>query len=159
MIRHNYMKKEIPLLLQEKDYTCGPACIRMVAAYYGIRRTEHYFEKIMNTTDTKGTHTANMQEGARSMGLDSYARTHVSIREIQNSILSGFIPIVLYFYVPEKEGHYAIVKKISRGRIFFIDPYAGANHSYSIRYFLKIWHGAHERKKKWSLFVRKESSA
>lgn len=159
MIHYNYMKKEIPLLLQEKDYTCGPACMRMVASRYRIHRTEYYFEKIMNTTSTKGTHTSDMQKGARCVGLDSYAHTHVSIREIRNSILSGLIPIVLYFYVPQQEGHYAIVKKISRERIFLIDPYAGAKHSYSIGYFLRIWHGAHERKKRWALFVGKKSSA
>lgn len=31
---------KIPYFKQNRDYTCGPACLRMVLAYYGIQQDE-----------------------------------------------------------------------------------------------------------------------
>ena len=40
------MKLEVPYFKQEKSTTCGPACIRMVLEYNGIRLSEKELEDI-----------------------------------------------------------------------------------------------------------------
>ena len=41
----------IPYFKQESWYTCGPACLRMVLAFFGIARTEAEVMKECDTTE------------------------------------------------------------------------------------------------------------
>lgn len=124
---------------QQKDYTCGPACMKMVLSEMGRNISEKTLEKELKTSPKSGTGIRAFCRLARKMGMKAFSKKNSSIREMKSLLKDNFI-IVCYYYKPEKTGHYAIVKRFSAEKIYLIDPWCGPNCSYSIEKFRKIWH-------------------
>lgn len=75
---------------------------------------------------------------------------------LRQLIKAKFIIIVEYYIYRHKEAHYSIVKKISRGSIYFLDPWFGPRHKYRLAYFNRVWRDGFKKnsRKKWYFAVR-----
>ncbi|PIN94126.1 hypothetical protein COU56_03175, partial [Candidatus Pacearchaeota archaeon CG10_big_fil_rev_8_21_14_0_10_31_9] len=49
------MMVQIPYYEQETNYTCGPACMRMVLGSLGIKKSEKQITKLIGTNKIRGT--------------------------------------------------------------------------------------------------------
>lgn len=123
------MPEKPPLYKQEAGYSCAPACLRMVLAYFGIFETE---ERLIELSDC-------MPDGTRPLGLIDAARNYgfketrkynqLSLDDLKYIIEQKLYPIV-YVGVclsplsrPEK--HAMVVVAIDEDRVEVLDPLRG----------------------------------
>ncbi|MBW3016995.1 C39 family peptidase [Candidatus Woesearchaeota archaeon] len=130
---------EMPFFSQETDYTCGPACARMMLARFGIAATENELAELLGTTSDSGTDQSAFNRLAEKYGLDYVSRHSASFSELRELSGKGYAVTVCFFFQPEKVSHYAVVSSLSGSRINLLDPWKGPEHNYSTSYFSKLW--------------------
>jgi ABC-type bacteriocin/lantibiotic exporter with double-glycine peptidase domain len=50
---------------------CGPACLRIVAAFFGVRRSEQALALACRTSKVRGTTGENLLKAARMLGFQA----------------------------------------------------------------------------------------
>lgn len=137
---------------QKNNWGCGPAVARIVLHHHDIVCSMRQAAKEMGTT-RGGTENTGLIRFLRKNGLQPKAKEKAELSEV-GKLLKKNIIVVAYWIPKNKEAHYSILKRIKSGRVFFHDPWYGANHSYSLSYFQKNWHdGGTEQR--WMLAVGK----
>ncbi len=130
---------KVPYFLQKTDYTCGPASLQMVLAFYGIEATEEELATELETNSDIGTLHHNIIEGVKSRGLYTYVNDKGTINELR-SLLDLKVPVVVRFIEPyDDEDHYSVVVGANRFFITVHDPSNGAKQYYTHRSFLRRW--------------------
>jgi len=137
---------------QEQNWSCGPAVVRMVLSSFGIRKSEEELIEILGSNNKIGTANKNMVEFFKGNGFSLIEKENSKIADLKRFYDDGFRIIVNYYCHYEKEGHFAVVKLIDNKRIYLYDPALGEKHSYSLKYFNKIWYGK-GGERKWFLAV------
>jgi ABC-type bacteriocin/lantibiotic exporter with double-glycine peptidase domain len=145
---------------QQTDYTCGPACMRTVLRSFGINRSEQRLVRSMKTSKKYGTRTAHFLRLASSFQLPSYTRSQATLADVSHALENKYKVIILRFLPEFREAHYAIVKKITASKIYFLDPWYGPKHSLNLTQFNKTWRGKINRteKKRWFFAVKKNQN-
>jgi ABC-type bacteriocin/lantibiotic exporter with double-glycine peptidase domain len=147
---------KLPYFKQKTDYTCGPACVRMILANFKIKKPEHILSKELKTSKKRGTLTKELISLFKKYNFQAISHKNSSLGEIKNLLSQNYLIILLHYIPSEKLDHYSIAKKITNTHIFLLDPYLGKNHSYKLKEYSKIWHSdpRFEKKKKWFLAVK-----
>jgi ABC-type bacteriocin/lantibiotic exporter with double-glycine peptidase domain len=122
------MPGRLPLYIQETEYSCAPACLKIVLESFGVIHTE---EELRNLTDCtpSGTNALSLVDVCRKLeflGTRKYSLTFDELKEVLNE---GLHPIV-YLRVMLSEGHIpqmhsVIVELIDREGVHLIDPWRG----------------------------------
>ncbi len=143
----------IPFYRQQTEWTCGVACVRMVLASQGIKKSEKELAKLLKTNKNKlGTLHREIARFFEDLKLNYVVMRNSSISDLKHFQKQKYCIIVGYFLLEHNCGHYAVVKKIG-GKIHLIDPWYGPKHSYSIKEFKKIWYDG-EGEKQWFVAVK-----
>jgi predicted double-glycine peptidase len=77
----------VPHYQQERDYSCVPACVRMVLAFYGQDHAESDL-RILLRTRVAGTSTANVMLKLPGLGFD-VAVTSATFYELEQNVRAG----------------------------------------------------------------------
>lgn len=117
---------KLPFFKQESWYTCGPACLRMVLAFFGITKTEAEIIKECDTTEL-GTTTVKISTAAYKLGLKSSPLKNANIDDIKIELRKGRPVIVLidssYLYGGISGfGHFIVLVGFSDEEIIYHDP-------------------------------------
>ncbi len=128
----------IPYYRQEKDWSCGAACFRMVLASLGIYRSERYIIKLLGTNGRYGTRNKSFPLLAEKYLFDHIVQRNSSLDELRLAYRKGYKIIVNYHLRDEDTGHFSVVDKITAGSISLFDPWDG-RRKYSLSLFLKAW--------------------
>jgi predicted double-glycine peptidase len=149
-----------PFHLQKTQHTCGPAAMRMVLEYCGIKKSEEEIAALMHTTEKKGTPTENFSRLAKAFDLECITAEHARLQDLKFLRDQNYLVIVCYFYPTEKVDHYSIVKKIQNNHIYFWDPFFGTHHKYFLPYFRNIWRSDpnDDDKKHWFFALKPKST-
>lgn len=148
---------EIPFYKQKEDYTCGPVTIKMVLGFYGVKESVENLKNKCHVSETKGTTRANMIKVLKNFGLYVHAHADASLEEVGELLKKGKAVVVNFREPSSNEGHYAVARGISGGKIFLRDPYNGADFSLKIKEFTAGWHGYHKSvNKNWIMAVSQE---
>jgi predicted double-glycine peptidase len=140
----------MPVGEQQTKYSCGAACLRIIAKRYGIHKTEQEFMKLLGTTPKDGTWPENLIEIGKKLGLNVHDKMGMSIDELK-SLLDKKIPVICSFQAwgdkknyskKNKDGHYAIAIGYNDKEIMFEDPSIRDGKRGSLKYkdFLSRWH-------------------
>lgn len=140
----------IPYFKQETNYTCGAACMRMVLAAMGIKKTEKQLANLLQTNKKIGTWHKNIPELAEKYLFDYTIVREAKFSNLKEYSKNGWHTIVCF--TRESVPHYAVVKKVSFHRIYLLDPYYGPEVSFTRRQFKKKWHD-HENKR-WFIAIK-----
>ena len=146
------MKKQLLRFIQPNQWTCGPACAKVVLNFFGIQVTLNSLISQLRITPEKGTDHHDFIRVFRENGLHVQEFENASLEQLA-SVLKHDVAIVGYWIPYYKEGHYAIVKQIDSNRVYLHDTWFGPNHSYKRSYFLRNWFD--EDSKRWMISVRK----
>ena len=128
-------------VIQQMDETdCGAACIAMIAMHYGLRRSITSIRQVSGT-DTKGTNLAGMVTASKKIGFEAHA-----LKGNEEALTSELpVPFIVHLARSSDRGtllHFAVVKKISKKKVFLLDPDSSfGKHSMTKEEFLKIWTG------------------
>lgn len=139
---------KIPYFKQNRDYSCGPVCLRMVLAFYRINQDEVTLS-IMCQTNLFGTAARDIARVANQLGLEArtaYFEQLSTIRESladQNPVLTVVDLGQLYEREEYKHArHMVVVSEIADKLIRFHDPLMGANMSLDTALFERAWNAA-----------------
>ena len=123
------MPNKPPLYKQETKYSCAPACLRMVLAYFGILETE---EKLIGLSDCMldGTRPLGLIDAAKNYGFKETRKyNQLTLDDLKYIIEQRLYPIV-YVGVrlsplirPEK--HAMVVVAIDENSVEVLDPLRG----------------------------------
>ena len=127
---------DVPKYKQTTDYTCGPACLRVVLAFYGREVSEKEIAQQISTTH-HGTPPSKLLEGAWSYGLKGRWRKNSSINDLRRYVEEGTPVIVNWF--SHDDGHYSVVVGVDDKKVTLLDPEDGKLHSMPHEVFLRVW--------------------
>jgi len=135
----------VPYHKQNRDYTCGPACLRMALEYWGFQQDEVSLSMLCKTTVT-GTGLAEIAEAAQELGFVAEWKRGAKISELTNALKQG-IPVMAMvdarllhdIEVPIPVGHMIVIVAIDTNTIFYHDPEVGSEQSVSRPIFSQAW--------------------
>lgn len=133
------MKLKVPYYRQKKIYTCGPACLRMVLAYFGKKWSIGQIIRNSGTTAKYGTSPRKMVSAAKRAGLIVRVSKNSTLQEIRKQLDFGRPVVVCYREPAYNEGHYAVAVGYRSDKFIFNDPWHGQNFLIKADDFLKRW--------------------
>ena len=128
---------------QEQPHTCALACLRIVAEYYGLARSEAELLALCQTT-LDGTTPEALAEAVQQLGLAA------TLRFDDPAILSTGIrqqqPVIVYLGIPapslEVEIHAVVVSDVTHEMVTFLDPTDGTEQAQERGIFFAHWQNA-----------------
>lgn len=111
---------------------CGPACLRMVAKYYGKNFSLQRLRDISGI-NREGVSLLGISEAAEKIGM----RTTGARLDMQQ-LAETELPIILHW----DQNHFIILYKIKKGKYYIADPAKGLLE-YKEKEFLAHWLGTH----------------
>jgi ABC-type bacteriocin/lantibiotic exporter with double-glycine peptidase domain len=138
-------KLDVPYHQQNRDYTCGPACLRMVLEYWDFQQDEVSLSMLCGTT-IAGTGLAEIAEAARKLGFEAEWKRNAKFSELTNALKRG-IPVMAIvdarllhdIEMPLPVGHLIVIIAIDANTIFYHDPEAGREQNVSRSKFIQAW--------------------
>jgi len=130
--------RNVPYFAQEKDYACGPACIRAVLASFGIYETEQKIRNRMRSGPLFGTRHHQFGRICKDLGLFSNTRTNATLHTIERALASNRC-VIVNFLNDEGTSHYAVVNKLTESHIILNDPWKGEKQTLLRKDFEEKW--------------------
>jgi predicted double-glycine peptidase len=164
---------------QVTEYSCGPAAVQSVLAYWGHEVDQQKLMQVFSTTEEVGTHPEDMVTGLRALGLDAEMKENCTVDELAE-FTSTFGPVIALGQVWRSEsgpavsaaddwgsGHYFIVLGVDEDNVYCQDPYLGMCKGFAPRsVFEEHWHQAmggdlakNRKLMHVAIFIRGEKSA
>lgn len=135
---------------QQKEYTCGPASLRIVLNYYGKKLKEKRIVKIAHASRYEGTRQALMVLAFRKLGYKTIVRFPATVKDIE-SFVRKEVPVIVN-YQAWGYGHYSVVVGFNNTHLLLLDPLKGARRKIRKDLFAKRWHGSQQgEKRRWML--------
>lgn len=137
------MKLEVPYFKQEKSTTCGPACIRMVLDYNGIRLSEKELEEIFETS-WLGNTCEELASGVEKLGFLSEVVENFTLESLKETlnrempVIALLDPAVLYGGL-QGFGHFVIIIGLEQNVIYYHDSDMGMELAKDVQSFFISW--------------------
>lgn len=109
------MKRSFPFVSQFDTMDCGPACICMIAEYYGKSYSLSYIRR-HSYLSKEGVSLLGMSEAANKIGIES----SVFKETIEDLIDENPTPCILYW----RKSHFVVlfkIKKKNKQTFFYVD--------------------------------------
>jgi len=120
---------KFPVFIQHDTNDCGPACLRMIAKYYG----KHYSLESLREHSyitRSGVSLLGISEAAEDIGFRTKG-LKVSFEQLKKDVIH---PCIVFW----KQEHFVVVYKIRKGKVFVSDPAFG-NIVYNENEFIRSW--------------------
>lgn len=139
---------------KQKPSFCGPACLKMVLGYWGVKASMNRLGTLARTTTSRGTRAECMVRAARHFGFTGFVMSNVPFAHLRRYLEKKIPVIINWFY--ETEGHYSVVVGIDKDTIYLRDPSDGRMRSLPLSVFAGIWFDfSLPLSRKSKLFVRR----
>jgi predicted double-glycine peptidase len=134
-------KKAIKLLnvrpFQETSGFCGPASLKMVLAYYGVRKSERALARLAGATRSRGVEAPGLAKAARRLGFTARIKDRATLADVKRHIKKG-IPVIVDWFSKD-DGHYSVVVGITGSTIYLQDPEIGRVRAMDTKTFKRVW--------------------
>jgi ATP-binding cassette subfamily B protein len=135
------MIRRFPFFSQLDAMDCGPACLRMVAAFHG-RDYPLPFLREQSLVDREGASLLGLARAAEAIGLEAMA-VQVPFRSTEPD-RTGLADLPLPCIVHWKGDHFVVVYRMDRRYVWIADPETGRQRLDHAA-FQRDWRGAAER--------------
>lgn len=122
----------------QKSSFCGPASLKMVLDYFGIKKSEKELAKLSGCSKSKGVEAESLLKAAQKLGLKGFIKDFSKIKDIKKYVVKKKIPVIVDWF-SEDEGHYSAVVGIDNKNIYLQDPELGKVRKLKIQDFKRIW--------------------
>ena len=123
--------------LKQSPSFCGPVCLKMVLAYYGVQKSEKGLARACKTTQEYGTTSTGVVRGSRKIGFKATLRWRSSFSDIAKLLKNNVPPIVNWFSVDDV--HYSVVIGLDKKYVYIVDPEIGRRRKIERKKFLPLW--------------------
>jgi len=122
--------------MQSRDGFCGPASLRMILGYYGLKKSERELGKLTNCS-INGAPASEIVNAAKSLGFDANYSDNNTWENLYNEVRKNGPVIVDWF--SQLSGHYSPVYDIYKNSIVLADPEYGFVRDMKKEEFLPLW--------------------
>jgi len=129
-LTHNVTVDSEGVVLQARNYTCGPAALATVLQRLGVNTTEDELAGLAGTTED-GTTMQGLLEAARAKGMNATGMK-LNISELTENMIA--------YTINDGTGHYTVINEITNDTIKLADPSLG-NIEMNIEEFAEIYSG------------------
>lgn len=116
---------------------CGPACLKMVLEYYGIKKSEKELAELSKAKPHTGVSAEGLLKATKVLGLKGLAKDFSEIKDIKEHIDKKIPVIVDWFSI--NDGHYSVVVDVDKNNIYLQDPELGRIQTINLDTFKRIW--------------------
>lgn len=115
------MSRSFPFYKQHDSMDCGPACLRMIAKYYGKSYSLPFLREKCYL-DKAGVSMRGISEASELIGLRSLAvKIPLHDNKDQPSLMQAPLPAILYW----NQNHFVCLYKINSKHVWISDPSSG----------------------------------
>lgn len=128
---------------QETDYSCFPACIRMLLDYQGVKKEEKGLRLLFHTTPLKGGSWPRVKDGLKELNIEFEWGINFSLEELK-SLVQQNMPVVVSIDIvflggDEHQSHTVVVTEMTDEFVIVHDPERGESMRIDIKQFLEAW--------------------
>ncbi len=143
-----YFMSRFPVFIQHDSNDCGPACLRMIAKYYGKNYSIESFRQRCYISH-EGVSLLGISEAAEAIGFRTRG-LKLSFEQLKTDIP---LPCIAHW----NQEHFIIIRKITNKVVYVVDPAFG-EISYSNSDFLKGWASTVEDGEKLGICLQLETT-
>ncbi|MBI2278604.1 MAG: C39 family peptidase [Candidatus Brennerbacteria bacterium] len=122
---------------RETSGFCGPASLKMVLAYYGVRKSERALARLAGATRSQGVEAPGLVKAARRLGFIARIKDRATLADIKKYIRKC-IPVIVDWFSND-DGHYSVVVGITKSTIYLQDPEIGRVRAMDTKTFKRVW--------------------
>jgi len=124
------MLKSFPFYQQMEEADCGPACLRMIAEYYGQSYSLDYFRRATNKT-ADGVSMQDLADAGGELGM----RTHGAKLYYENLKNDAPMPAIVFW----QGYHFVVVVDVTDEHVVVANPAAEGLITYTKKEFIYNW--------------------
>lgn len=126
---------------------CGPASLKMVLDFYGVKKTEKELARLAGWKKRLGVDDAGIKNAGEESGFTVEVTNNSDFRDIGKWLRRGVPAIVNWFtrgrsdYSDSQtaDGHYSVVAGLDKKFIYLQDPEIGKIRKIKRRDFMRVW--------------------
>lgn len=126
---------------------CGPASLKILLSYYGVKKSEKGLAKLCGTTKELGTDDKRIKKVAEKLGFKVKIKNNSNFKDIERW-LKRKIPVIVDWFTrggvsytgsDVADGHYSVVTGIDNKFIYLQDPEIGEVRKLDKESFMTVW--------------------
>lgn len=126
---------------------CGPASLKMVFDYYGIKKTEAEIAEMSGVDKKLGTDDKIIKRIAEELGFKVEIKNNSNLEDIK-IWLDKKVPVIVNWFTRGRvdyedsevaDGHYSVVVGLDEEFIYLQDPEMGGLRKIEREDFVKVW--------------------
>lgn len=145
LLNRSFMPESPPFYKQETDYSCVPACLRIVLASLGVFKSEQELRELCDCTVLEGTSALKAIDAVRALGFKGTRKRNLTFDDLISELGRGLFPIayVETLLPPHAfaQSHALVVIAIEGDEVKALDPERG-EITFSKNEFLAEWNSA-----------------
>jgi ATP-binding cassette subfamily B protein len=127
--------QKFPHYNQHDQMDCGPACLRIIAKFYGKNFSQGFLRDIINTNKL-GSDLGSISEAAENLGFKTLG-VRVNWEKLS---LDAPLPCIIHW----NSNHFAVLYKVKKNKVYISDPACGLIQ-YTKEEFLHGWLKGNEK--------------
>jgi ABC-type bacteriocin/lantibiotic exporter with double-glycine peptidase domain len=136
------MKVDLTPFQQETDYTCLPACIRIVLDFWGVSRTEQEIAQVCRA-NVAGTLLREAIAGVQQLGFHALRLDNGTFDDLTGYLSQG-LPVIVglaaaVLYPQGSGGHAVVVCGMEQNEVLYVDPISGTEERLDTARFMRAW--------------------
>jgi len=116
---------------------CGPASLKIVLEYYGIKKSEEELANLSHAKSHTGVGAEGLLKVAKALGFKGLFKDFSEIKDIKEYI-DKKIPVIVDWF-STNDGHYSVVADIDKNKVYLQDPELGRIRKLDIETFKRVW--------------------
>jgi predicted deacylase/predicted double-glycine peptidase len=123
---------------RQKPGYCGPASLKMVLDFWGVKITEKKIVEISGCSKTRGIKAEGLVRAARILGFHAKIKDFSDLKDIHKWVNKKKVPVIVDWFAFEG-GHYSVVSGIDKENIYLEDPSLGYRRALKLTTFKRLW--------------------
>ncbi|ACN15691.1 putative fusion protein (N:peptidase-C:desuccinylase) [Desulforapulum autotrophicum HRM2] len=123
---------------RQKPGYCGPASLKIVLGYLGVKITEKKLALISGCNPACGIGAEGLVGAAQKLGFRGQVKDFSDLDDIREWVNCKKIPVIVDWFAFEG-GHYSVVSGIDTENIYLEDPSLGHRRALKLSTFMRLW--------------------
>jgi predicted deacylase len=123
---------------RQKPGYCGPASLKMVLDFFGVKITEKKLVDLSGCSSIRGIEAEGLVRAARKLGFQAKIKDFSDLKDIHEWVNRKKKPVIVDWFAFEG-GHYSVVSGIDKENIYLEDPSLGHRRAMKLATFKRLW--------------------
>jgi len=126
---------------------CGPATLKILLNYYGIKKSEKELAKMMSWRKDLGVDDKGIKKAAELLGFKVEIKNNSSFKDVEKWLKKG-VPVIVDWFTRGRmdyddsdvaDGHYSVVVGLDDKFVYLQDPEIGTMRKLEREDFMTVW--------------------